>query len=127
MLWGREAQRARLERLVVGAREGRGGALVLRGEAGIGKTALLDEAADAAVRSVAEGTGGRSPAEDALRVLRATGVEAETALPFAALQMALRPVLSRLDGLPEAQAAALRAALGYAQTTPHTPRNSPAS
>ncbi|WP_242910501.1 AAA family ATPase [Actinomadura terrae] len=102
MLRGRGEQRAAIARLVAGAREGRGGALVLRGEAGIGKTALLDEAA-------ADPHGPHG-----LRVLRATGVEAEAALPFAGLQMLLRPVLPEVDALPDAQARALRAALGLA-------------
>ncbi|MBT2211994.1 AAA family ATPase [Actinomadura sp. NEAU-AAG7] len=101
MLRGREEERAAIARLAAGAREGRGGALVLRGEAGIGKTALLDAAADP---RDAQG----------LRVLRATGVEAEAALPFAALQMLLHPVLPGVDALPDAQARALRAALGLA-------------
>ncbi|MGI5169644.1 ATP-binding protein [Spirillospora sp. CA-253888] len=100
MLRGREADRAAVAELVDGARAGRSGVLVVRGEAGIGKTALLDQA----VRE-AEGT----------RVLRAAGVEAEAGLPFAALQMLLRPGLARLDALPAPQAAALRGALGLAE------------
>jgi hypothetical protein len=74
--------------------------LVLRGEAGIGKSVLLDQA----VRDAAD-----------MRVLRATGVEAEAALPFAALQTLLRPVLNRLDSLPGVQASALRGALGLSE------------
>ncbi|MFD0690168.1 AAA family ATPase [Actinomadura fibrosa] len=102
VLRGREKQRARIGALVEAAREGRGGVLVVRGEAGIGKTALLDDAA-------------RTADAEGVRVLRATGAEAEAQLPFAALQMLLRPVLPRLDGLPEVQASALRAALGLAR------------
>ncbi|QXJ19763.1 helix-turn-helix domain-containing protein [Actinomadura graeca] len=104
MLRGRQGHRDAIGRLIDGAREGRGGALVLRGEAGIGKTALLDEAA-----ATAEG----------VRVLRATGVEAETALPFAALQMLLRPA-PRTQALPPAQARALHAALGLPAPDPAT-------
>src|SRR5690606_37859150 len=81
-------------------RAGVSGALVVRGEAGIGKTALLDAAARGA---------------DGFRVLRATGVEAEAGLPFGALHMLLRPVLPAVDGLPEAQAAAVRGALGLSE------------
>ncbi|GLW10441.1 transcriptional regulator [Microtetraspora sp. NBRC 13810] len=99
-LWGRDAERAEFARLTARARAGRSGVLVLRGEAGIGKSALLEQAA----RDAAD-----------LRVLRATGVEAEAGLPFAGLQMLLRPVLDRLDSLPGAQADALRGALGLAE------------
>ncbi|MFC5751382.1 ATP-binding protein [Actinomadura rugatobispora] len=109
MLRGRDAQRAELARLAEAARAGRSGVLVVRGEAGIGKTALLDEAARQAARRDSGGS-------DVPRVLRATGVEAEAALPFAGLQMLLRPVLPRLDALPGAQADALRGALGLAAT-----------
>ncbi len=79
------------------ADEGRGNALVVRGEAGIGKTTLLDELASRCV-----GT----------RVLRVTGHEAEQDLPFAALHLLLRPARELIDGLPEPQRAALRAAFG---------------
>lgn len=97
MLLRRDSEQAAIARLIAEARSGRSGVLVVRGEAGIGKSALLDQA----VREAAE-----------LRVLRAVGVEAESALPFASLQMLLRPALSRLDGLPGPQATALRGALG---------------
>ncbi|WP_067464748.1 ATP-binding protein [Actinomadura macra] len=97
MLWGREADRAAMEGLITGAREGLGGVVVVRGEAGIGKTALLDEGA-----AMAAG----------LRVLRATGAETEAELPFASLHMLLRPVLPRVEALPPGQARALRTALG---------------
>lgn len=81
------------------AREGAGGAVVLRGEAGAGKTALLDAA-------VARGGG--------MRVLRTTGVESEADLAFAALHQVLWPVTGSLDALPEPQRDALGAALGLA-------------
>ena len=71
---------------------------MIRGEAGVGKTALLDYAAAAA----------------GMRVLRGTGIESEAELPFAALQLLLRPALGRLDVLPPPQAQALRGAFGLA-------------
>lgn len=96
MLIGREAERRVIEQLVAGARVGAAGVLLVTGEAGIGKTALLDEAV---VMS-----GG-------LRVLRARGTEAERELPFGALLQLLRPALSSLDSIPGPQQAALAAAL----------------
>ncbi|MFI7111328.1 ATP-binding protein [Nonomuraea sp. NPDC050227] len=99
MLRGRDKELGEAARLLERARAGQSGVLVLRGEAGIGKSALLEELVRRA-RGV--------------RVLRATAVEAETSLPFAGLQMVLRPVLDRLDTLPGVQAAALRGALGLA-------------
>jgi AAA ATPase domain len=100
MLHGRSAETARIDELLAAARDGRSGALVIRGEAGVGKTALLDYA------SAAAGT----------RVLRGTGIESEAELPFAALQLLLRPGLGRLDLLPPPQAQALRGAFGLAGT-----------
>ena len=73
--------------------------LVLRGEAGIGKTALLDYA-------VASAAG--------LRVLRATGVEPEMELAFAGLHQLCGPMLNRLGRLPDPQRAALETAFGLA-------------
>src|SRR5262245_36660512 len=96
MVLGRAAERARIDALLAAAREGRSGGLVLRGEAGIGKSALL---ADAAER--AEGA----------TVLAARGVESEAELPFAGLAELLRPVVHLLDSLPGRQAEALRGAL----------------
>ncbi len=99
MLYGRSTELAALDELTAGAREGRSGALVLRGEAGIGKTALLDRTAQSASAS-------------GMRVLRVTGVEPEADLAFGGLVQLLWPVQDRLDGLPEPQADALRAVLG---------------
>ncbi|GLX00144.1 LuxR family transcriptional regulator [Microtetraspora sp. NBRC 16547] len=99
-LWGRDAERAEIARLTTRARSGRSEILVLRGVAGLGKTALLDQV----VRDAA-----------GLRVLRVTGVEAETALPFAAVQRLLRPVVDRLDEVPGVQGSALRGALGMSE------------
>ena len=99
MLIGREAETAGLGQLLEAARSGTSGALVLRGEAGIGKTALLEHAA-------ATATG--------FQVLRATGIEYEAELPYAALHQLLRPLEDRIDSLAEPQARALRGALGLA-------------
>ncbi|HEX9174597.1 MAG TPA: AAA family ATPase [Mycobacterium sp.] len=100
MLHGRAAELADIERLLNGGRSGHSSVLVIQGEAGSGKTALLDH-----VAAHAKG----------FEVLRCAGVESEAELPFAALQFLLRDVLDRLDTLPEPQAAALRAAFGLAQ------------
>jgi len=99
VLYGREAERARIGRLLEGARASRSAALVLRGEPGIGKTALLEDA-------LAHTTG--------MQVLTARGVRSESELPFAALHQLLRPVLRYIDRLPDPQAQALRAAFGLA-------------
>jgi hypothetical protein len=96
-LRGRAVALAALERLLDTARAGRGGALVLQGEAGIGKTALLQFASDHA-------TG--------FRLLRAEGAEFEMELPFAALHQLCLPVLERLEFLPEPQRDAMTAAFG---------------
>lgn len=105
MLYGRTTEQERLERLVAGARAGCSGALLVRGEAGIGKTALLDWLAGTATRG--DGDDGRE-----LRILRVTGVEPEADLAFGGLVQLLWPVQDRLDALPGPQAAALRAVLG---------------
>jgi predicted ATPase len=97
MLYGREAERAAVAELLDGARGSRSGVLVVRGEAGIGKSALLEAA--------------RAAASD-MRILSAQGVESEAPLPFAGLHQRLRPELGRLGRLPAPQAAALRGALG---------------
>lgn len=96
MLHGREIERSRLAALLEEARQGRAGALVIHGEAGVGKSALLE---DVIARAGA-------------RVLRTQGLESESPLPFAALHRLLRPVLPLLDRLPGPQARALRVAFG---------------
>ncbi|WP_027346299.1 helix-turn-helix transcriptional regulator [Hamadaea tsunoensis] len=101
MLHGREREQDRIEALVAAARDGSGGALVLRGGPGIGKSALLDWAATL----------------PAGRVLRASGVEFEAELPFAGLSQLLWPVLDRRDRLPAPQRAALEGAFGLAPGT----------
>jgi len=97
VLRGRETERARLEQLLEAVRAGESAALVLRGEAGIGKTALLDSAAELS--------------ED-YRVLRAVGVESEMELPFAALHQLCAPLLDGLERLPPPQRDALGTAFG---------------
>ncbi|WP_033256163.1 helix-turn-helix transcriptional regulator [Kitasatospora phosalacinea] len=106
MLHGRTTETAAIDRLLDDAREGRGGALVLRGEPGIGKSALLGHAAE---------RGGQR----GMRVLRSAGVEGESELPFSGLHLLLSGVLDRVGSLPEAQAGALRGALGL-QSGPTT-------
>ena len=86
--------------MIDSARASHGGALVLRGEAGVGKTALLRYAAERA---------------EGMRVLRAVGVEWEADLPFSALHQVVREGLGRLDRLPPPQAAAMRGAFGLSQ------------
>jgi tetratricopeptide (TPR) repeat protein len=93
---GRVSECARIDLLLDAARRGRSGALVLRGEAGIGKSILLRYAADRAAE---------------MRVLETRGVESESELPFASLSELLRLSLDQLDSLPKAQAGALRGAL----------------
>jgi DNA-binding CsgD family transcriptional regulator len=106
VLHGRSVERGRLAQLVADATESRGGALVLRGEPGVGKTALLT---DLAARSAD------------LVVLTTQGIESESPLPFAALQRLLRPVMSHLGQIPAPQADALRGAFGD-QDALHTDR-----
>jgi DNA-binding CsgD family transcriptional regulator len=97
MLVGRDRERAELWTLLEAARASRSGALVVRGEAGVGKSALLDDVRDRAAD---------------MHVLSARGVESESELPFAGLHQLLRPALEHLEQLPPPQAAALRGALG---------------
>jgi DNA-binding CsgD family transcriptional regulator len=97
VLHGRDAERAAIAALIDEAWASRGGALVLRGDPGVGKSALL---ADAVSR--AEG----------MRILRTQGIESESPLAFAALHRLLRPVAAEIRALPAPQARALRAAFG---------------
>ena len=96
-LRGRETERATLEQLLTAVRAGQSAALVLRGEAGIGKTALLDYAAE-------RGEG--------CTILRTAGVESEMELPFAALHHLCTPLLDGLERLPPPQRDALGTAFG---------------
>ena len=97
VLRGRRDECAVLDRLLHTARSGQSGVLVLRGEAGIGKSALLEYVVDRAV---------------GFRIARTSGVESEMELPFAALHQLCAQMLDRLDRLPEPQAGGLRAAFG---------------
>jgi len=97
MLRGRSRECAALDELLRAVRTRESGALVLRGAAGIGKSALLDYVASRA---------------DGCAVVRATGVESEMELAFAALHQISLPFLERVDRLPEPQADALRTAFG---------------
>jgi DNA-binding CsgD family transcriptional regulator len=103
MLNGRAAEQAAIDRLLAAARAGTSGVLVLRGDAGIGKTALLDYAAATA--------GG-------FQVVRGTGIESEAELPFAGLHLLLRPALDRIGALPVPQRQALEGAFGLAPGRP---------
>jgi DNA-binding CsgD family transcriptional regulator len=99
VLYGRDHERALIGELLDAARDRRSGAVVIRGEPGVGKSALLLDA--------------RERAAD-MHVLTARGVESESELPFAGLDQLLRPALPSLDRLPEPQATAIRGALGLA-------------
>ncbi len=96
-LTGRGAECEALDRLVTDVRAGRSQLLVLRGEAGIGKTVLLDDLARRA---------------SGCRIARAGGVESEMELAFAGLHQLCAPMLERLDQLPVPQRDALATAFG---------------
>ena len=96
-LRGRLHELGVLDRLIDAVRAGESRALVLSGEAGVGKTALLDYVA------------GHAPG---CRVVRATGVQSEMELAFAGLQQLCEPLLDHLDRLPGPQREALRTAFG---------------
>jgi DNA-binding CsgD family transcriptional regulator len=96
-LVGRRTECEALERLVAAVRTGESGSLVVRGEAGIGKSALLDHAARRAA---------------GCRVARAVGVQSEMELPFAAAHQLCAPMLDRLDRIAAPQRDALRTTFG---------------
>lgn len=99
MLLGRRVESHRVEQLLSEAKAGRSGALVVSGEAGIGKTSLLEHL--------------RTRAEDAgFRIETCTGIEAETNFAYAGLHQVCAPLLDRHDALPEPQRVALDVALG---------------
>ena len=98
MLVGRHAEREAIGRLLGAAREGRSGTLVVRGQAGIGKTALLEQARELA-------------AED-FRVATCAGAESEMHLAFAVLHQLCLPFLAGIDTLPGSQRAALEVVFG---------------
>src|SRR5215831_448451 len=94
-LLGRQRERDVLDRVLEEARDGRGGVLALYGDAGVGKTALLEYAAEAAPD---------------FRVVRAAGVEGEIELAFAAVQQLCSPSLDLLERLPDPQREAFEVA-----------------
>jgi DNA-binding CsgD family transcriptional regulator len=98
-LFGRAEELAAIDAILESASTG--GVLVIRGEAGVGKSALLDHARDAA-----RGRG--------MRVLATAGAETEIDLAYASLHRLLRPLLAGLDTLPDPQRAMLRSAFGMA-------------
>jgi hypothetical protein len=102
-LLGRQRETGCLDELTGAARAGQGGVLVLRGEAGIGKSTLLERAERAA---------------SGFRVVRVCGSQLEAELPFAALHQLCLPVLGHLAELPAPQRRALRGAFGLATGTP---------
>ena len=105
-LLGRQSEREVLDRLLEAARGGRGGVLVVHGEAGVGKTALLEFAVEA----------GR-----AFRVARTVGVEGEMELAYAALQQLCSPILELTKRLPQPQRDALAVAFGLSAGPPPNP------
>jgi DNA-binding CsgD family transcriptional regulator len=96
-LLGRQRERDVLDRVMASARDGEGSVLAVHGEPGVGKTALLDYAVEAAPD---------------FRVSRAVGVEGEMELPFAALQQFCSPSLDLIEQLAAPQRDALQVALG---------------
>jgi len=102
VLYGRDEERRAIGALLEDARASRSGVLVVRGEAGIGKTALLEDT--------------RERASD-MHVLSVRGVESEAELPFAGLHQLVRPALALLEQLPAPQARALQGALGLTERT----------
>src|SRR6187200_964485 len=103
MLYGRTAECATLDRLLLDAKRGRSQVLALRGEPGIGKTALLEYLAERAA---------------GCRVIRAAGVESEMELTLAGLHQLCAPLLDGLGHLPAPQATALATAFGLDTADP---------
>jgi len=102
-LRGRSTECGRLKQLLAAIRGGEGRALLLRGEPGIGKTALLEYLVESAPD---------------MTVLRATGVESEMALPFAGLHQLLLPLHDRFDRVPAPQQEALEIVFGLRSGPP---------
>jgi DNA-binding CsgD family transcriptional regulator len=100
VLRGRRDQCAQVDGLLAGARAGRSGVLMLGGEAGVGKTALLEHAIAAA---------------SDLTVVRVVGVESEMELAFAGLHQLCSPMLDRLERLPKPQRDALETTFGLSR------------
>ena len=102
-LRGRITEREDLDRLLATVAHGRSQVLVIRGEAGVGKSALMRYAAERAA---------------GFRVAQISGVESEMELPFAGLHQLCAPMLAHHAALPEPQQAALRVALGLEAGAP---------
>jgi predicted ATPase len=102
-LRGRSSECARLDGLLEAARTGHSAVLVIRGEAGVGKTALLRYAVERASR---------------LRVAEIAGAESQMELAYAGLHQLCTPMLARLDVLPEPQRVALGVVFGLASGDP---------
>lgn len=105
MLIGRHREQRVVGDLLTGAKAGTSGVVVLVGEAGIGKTALLDFASASAAEFL---------------TLRSRAVESESELPFGALSQLCRPILGQIDHLDARHRTALRGALGLSATPVHT-------
>src|SRR6476646_10462891 len=97
MLVGRQRELALLERVLETARDGHGAVLVVHGDPGVGKTALLEYAVEVG---------------DDFHIVRTAGVEGEMELDYAALQQLCSPLLGRIEHLPDPQRDALSVAFG---------------
>ena len=106
VLVGRAQECTQIDELLDSIRNGLSEALVVRGEAGVGKTALLDYAVNRA---------------EGFRIVRLTGVEPERDLGFAALHRLLAPMLNQIGQLPSVQREALNTALGLTAGPPANP------
>ena len=104
MLFGRALEGARLAVLVEQAQHGVAASIVIHGEPGVGKSALLEE--------LAESVSGEC-------VLGTQGLEAESPLAFGPLHRLLRPVMRLREGLPAPQSRALRVAAAFSIPPPH--------
>ena len=102
MLLGRSREQARIAALLEATRAGYGGALVIRGEVGIGKSALLAEAA----------------AADGFTILRVHGIETESEIAFSGLHDLLAPIVGAISELPPRQAEAVESALSIGAGPP---------
>lgn len=102
-LRGRRSECRALDRLLEDARKDRSGVVIVRGEAGVGKTALLDYLAERA---------------DGFRIVRAVGIESEMELAYAGLHQLCAPLLDGLEDLPVPQRDALSTAFGISVGEP---------
>ncbi|HEX8854205.1 MAG TPA: AAA family ATPase, partial [Thermoleophilaceae bacterium] len=103
LLLGRRTEIDVLDRLLADVAGGHSGVLVLRGEPGVGKTALLKHVISSA---------------SAFRVVRAVGIESEMELPFAVVQQVCAPLMDRIERLPGPQRDALCVAFGLTAGDP---------